>query len=249
VLKPRSSASAIGIKKVATADQLWPILDSLGDERSFHVLEKFVPGAVYHVDSIVSEKNVAFAAVSKYGHPPMQVAHDGGVFTTSLLSRKNKDEKALRKLNKELIKALGLVRGVTHAEFIKGAEDGEFYFLEVAARVGGANIAETIEAATGLNLWVEWARIETATKAHPYKLKEPEDRYAGIVVSLARQEWPDLSAYDDAEIVWRLHKHHHAGLIVSSTEHKRVTELLDGYTDRFFQDFHASVPLPDKPTS
>ncbi|MGH9845407.1 MAG: ATP-grasp domain-containing protein, partial [Blastocatellia bacterium] len=88
VLKPRSSASAIGIKKVATADDLWPILDSLGDEQSFHVLEKFVPGEVYHVDSIVEDKEVLFAAVSKYGLPPMNVAHDGGIFTTRMLSRK-----------------------------------------------------------------------------------------------------------------------------------------------------------------
>jgi biotin carboxylase len=249
VLKPRSSASAIGIKKVATADDLWPILESLGDEQSFHVLEKFVPGEVYHVDSIVENKEVLFAAVSKYGHPPMQVAHDGGIFTTRLLSRKVKDEKTLQKLNQDLVKALGLVQGVTHGEFIKGTEDGEFYFLEIAARVGGANIAETIEAATGLNLWAEWAKLETATKANPYQLKRPNALYSGIIVSLARQEWPDTSGYDDAEIVWRMNKHHHAGLIVASKDHKRVEALLEGYTGRFYQDFHARAPLPDKPTA
>src|SRR5215831_6358978 len=109
VLKPRSSASAIGIKKINTADELWPALDALGDEQSFHVLEKFVPGEVYHVDSIVDDKEV--------------------LFTTRLISRKTKDAVVLQKLNKDLIKALGLVHGVTHAEFIKADEDGEFYFL------------------------------------------------------------------------------------------------------------------------
>ena len=152
VLKPRSSASAIGIKKINTADELWPALDALGDEQSFHVLEKFVPGEVCHVDSIVDDKEVLFAAVSKYGAPPMRVAHEGGVFTTRLVPRKSKDAIELQKLNRDLIKALGLLRGVTHAEFIKADEDGEYYFLEIAARVGGANIAETIEAASGLNL-------------------------------------------------------------------------------------------------
>ncbi len=249
VLKPRSSASAIGIKKVAIADDLWPILDSLCDEQSFHVLEKFVPGEVYHVDSIVEDKEVLFAAVNKYGSPPMNVAHDGGIFTTRMLSRKARDEKTLRKLNKELVKALGLVRGVTHGEFIKCAEDGEFYFLEIAARVGGANIAETVEAATGLNLWAEWAKLEIATKEKPYELKKPNSLYSGIIVSLARQEWPDTSAYNDPEIVWRINKHHHAGLIVASKDHRRVEELLEAYTERFYQDFHATVPLPDKPTA
>jgi len=248
MLKPRSSASAIGIKEVNVADDLWPILDGLGDEQSFYVLEKFVPGEVFHVDSIVDDKEVLFAAVSKYGAPPMNVAHEGGIFTTRLISRKTKDEKELQKLNQDLVRALGLVRGVTHGEFIKG-EDGEFYFLEIAARVGGANIAETVEAASGLNLWAEWAKIETATKEKPYKLAKPKNLCSGVIISLARQEWPDTSAYDDPEIVWRMNKHYHAGLIVASKDHKRVEELLDSYTSRFYQDFHATAPLPDKPTA
>ena len=249
VLKPRSSASAIGIKKVNSADELWPILDSLGDQQSYHVLEKFVPGDVYHIDSMVSEKEVLFAAASKYGAPPMAVAHDGGIFTTRLLSRKSKDEKTLQKLNNEVVKALRLVRGVTHAEFIKGNEDGEFYFLEIAARVGGANIAETIEAATGLNLWSEWAKIETATREKPYVLKKPNNLYSGLVISLARQEWPDTSAYNDSEIVWRMNKRHHTGLIVASKDPDRVEELLESYAHRFYHDFHATMPIPDKPTA
>jgi biotin carboxylase len=248
VLKPRSSASAIGIKKINSSGELWPILDALGDEQSFHVLERFVPGEVFHIDSIVDDKVVLFAAASKYGDTPMNVAHDGGIFTSSLISRKSKDAVALQKLNAELIKALGLVRGVTHAEFIK-CEDGKFYFLEIASRVGGANIAETVEAASGLNLWAEWAKIETATKEKPYKLTKPKSLYSGIIISLARQEWPDTSGYDDPEIVWRMNKHHHAGLIVASKERGRVQELLDSYTKRFLQDFHATAPLPDKPTA
>ncbi|MBS1788713.1 MAG: ATP-grasp domain-containing protein [Acidobacteria bacterium] len=249
VMKPRSSASAIGIRKIHDADELWRIVHQLGDEQSNYVLEQFVPGEVFHVDSIVEDKKVLFAVASGYGAPPMNVAHDGGIFTTRLLPRKSKDEKDLQKCNKEVVKDLGLVRGVTHAEFIKANADGKFYFLEIAARVGGANIAETIEAATGLNLWGEWARVETATKEHPYELKKPNELYSGIIASLARQEWPDTSSYNDPEIVWRMNKHHHAGLIVASKDPARVEELLNSYVERFYQDFHASVPLPDKPTS
>lgn len=249
MLKPRASASAIGIKKIKSQEEFWQVLELLGDEQSNYVLEQFVPGEVFHVDSIVEDKKVLFSAVSKYGAPPMNVAHDGGIFTTRLLPRKSKDEKDLQKINKEVIKHLGLVRGVTHAEFIKGREDGKLYFLEIAARVGGANIAETIEAATGLNLWGEWAKVETATEDKPYKLTKPTELYSGIIASLARQEWPDTSAYADPEIVWRMSKHHHAGLIVASKDNARVEELLNSYVERFYQDFHASVPLPDKPTS
>lgn len=249
VMKPRSSASAIGIKKINNREELWEIINQLGDEQSNYLLEKFVPGEVFHVDSIIDDKKVFFAVASKYGSPPMNVAHDGGIFTTRLLPRKSKEEKDLQKINKDVIKHLGLVCGVTHAEFIKGHEDGKLYFLEIAARVGGANIAETIEAATGLNLWAEWAKVETATKDHPYRLKKPDNLYSGIIASLARQEWPDTSDYADPEIVWRMNKHHHAGLIVASKEPERVEALLNSYVERFYQDFHATAPLPDKPTA
>ncbi len=103
-----------------------------------------------------------FANVSKYGQPPMNVAQGGGVFTTYTVPRGSEVDSGLREINRDLIGALGLVRGVAHAEFIRAHADGHLYFLECAARVGGAYINEMVEAATGLNLWREWARIEIA---------------------------------------------------------------------------------------
>src|SRR6059058_527943 len=61
LLKPRSQASGIGMKKIHQPDELWPWLDRLGDEQSHFLLEQFVPGSVFHVDSVVSEKEVMFA--------------------------------------------------------------------------------------------------------------------------------------------------------------------------------------------
>jgi biotin carboxylase len=248
VLKPRSEASAVGIRKVERAEELWPLLEELGDRQSFHLLERFVAGDIFHVDSIVSEREVIFAASSKYGAPPMEVAHGGGVFMTRTIPRDSPDAQALEALNRDLLHALGLVRGVTHTEFIKGA-DGRFYFLETAARVGGANIAEVVEGATGVNLWREWARIEVAGERGGYELPETRDAYAGIVISLARQEWPDTSAYRDPEIVFRVNKRHHAGLLVASDDPRRVEELLHSYVRRFLEDFSAFLPSPDRPTS
>lgn len=250
VLKPRTSASAIGIKKIHQPDDLWKALDELGDQQSFHVLEQFVPGEIYHVDSIISENEVVFANVQKYGSPPMAVMHDGGIFTSYGVPRDSADEQALQAANREIIKAFKMVRGVTHAEFIKGRADGKFYFLEIAARVGGAFINEVVKAARGINLWREWARVEiTRRDAEPYLLPEVKQDYAGIIISLARQESPDLSGYTDPEIVFRLNKKHHAGLVVESADPSRVQSLLDGYTERFYQDFHTSAPPPDKPTA
>ena len=247
-MKPRSEASAVGIKKVDSAEQLRPLVEALGDRQSFYLLEQFIPGDIFHVDSIVSEREIVFTEVSKYGKPPMEVSHGGGVFLTRTISHRAADAQALDSLNHELVRTLGLVRGVTHTEFIKGG-DGRFYFLETAARVGGANIAEVVEAATGISLWREGARIEVAGEHGAYEVPPRRDDYAGIVISLARQEWPDTSDYDDAEIVFRLNKRHHVGLLVASHDSGRVEWLLHEYALRLLRDFSATLPSPDKPTS
>jgi len=246
VLKPRSEASAIGIKKLHHADELWPSLDLLGDRQSYYVLEKFLPGEVYHVDAIISERHIVFAEPHKYGKPPMQVSHQGGVFSTRSLDRSGTEARELRRAHDHLIEALGLVRGVTHTEFIRADADGKFYFLESSARVGGAYISDVVEAATGINLWREWARIEVL--GANYQLPAPRQEYAGIILTLSRQETPNTSAYTEPEIVKRLVKKHHAGLIVKSAESQRVESLLNSYAERFVGDFMASQPAPaDRP--
>jgi biotin carboxylase len=249
VLKPRAEASAIGIRKIHNSEQLWQSLEELGDRQSFFVLEQFVPGDIFHVDSIVSEAQVVFAAVSGYGKPPMQVMHEGGVFTTRVLDRSSAETQALVAINAGLLPALGMVRGVTHAEFIRGV-DGKYYFLEAAARVGGAFIAEVVEYATGVNLWREWARIEVAwLRGEAYHLPPQKNLYAGSALCLATTAEPDTSMFRDPEIVLRLKKHHHAGLIVQSESATRVKELVDGYAVRFAETYLATAPVPDKPTA
>jgi biotin carboxylase len=248
VLKPRQEASAIGIKKIHAAHELWPLLDQLGDKQSTYLLERFVPGDVYHVDSVMSENEVLFANVSKYGKPPMNVAH-GGVFTTFTVPRGGEEDQALRATNRDLLAALGLLRGVSHAEFIRAHEDGQFYFLECAARVGGAYINEMVEAATDLNLWREWARIEVAGADGTYKLPPLRQDYAGVILSLSRQQDPDTSAYDDPEVCQRIKKHHHAGLLLKSSDPHRIPALLASYAERFARDFMAVEPPRDKPTA
>jgi hypothetical protein len=243
LLKPRSEASSMGIKKINAADEIWPILDSLGDQRSFFVLEQFLPGDVYHVDGLVNNGEVLFSIAHKYGAPPLSVYAGGGVFITRTLDRALDESKDLIAFNKQVLNAFGIQHGATHSEYIRAQADGQLYFLENAARVGGANIAENVEYATGINLWREWARIEQARLCgEAYQLPATHEGYAGVINCLARQEWPDLSGYNDPEIMWRLNKKYHAGLIVASPDAARVEWLLNSYAERFGQDFLAVMP-------
>jgi biotin carboxylase len=251
VLKPRSDVSAIGIRKLESVDEAWSAIeelhqrDSLRERASYHVIARFVPGEVFHVDSLVHQKKVLFAGVNKYGRPPLTVAQGGGAYVSQTVAHDSADRKKLLEINRRLIKAMGLESGATHAEFIKSEADGEFYFLEIASRVGGAYIADVLEAASGINLWREWARLET--NANTRLRLQPRKEHAGIILSLARQEHPDTTAYDDPEIVYRVKKKHHAGLIVRSPSLERVSELLDNYGRRFAEDFVAVLPPMERP--
>jgi biotin carboxylase len=249
LLKPRSQASGIGMKKIHAPDELWPWLDQLGDKQSNYLLEQFIPGSVFHVDSVASERNVVFAEAHAYGAPPLDTSHHGGVFTTRTLPRDSADTKSLLELNGRVLEDLGFLRGVTHAEFLKAHSDGKLYFLEVAARVGGAYISDVIDAASGINLWREWARLEVGAGKQPYQLPEIRHDYAGAIVSLARQEQPDTSAYNDPEIVYRITKYHHAGFVLKSPDQARIEALLASYAKRFRDDFLATQPVPEKPSS
>ncbi len=241
MLKPRLEAASAGIKKITSAEQLWAEFEALGDLQSFYLVEKYLPGDVHHVDAIVSESKVVFMECHRNGRPPWDVTHGGGSFSTHTVERGSEDERMLRELTEKVLTRFGLVRGTAHVEFIKG-EDGIVYFLEAGARIGGAHVADVVEAASGINLWREWAEIEIDKGERPYALPPRREDYAGLVQCLARQETPDLSAYDDPEVVLRTGDTHHAGLIVRSPSHARVRGLIERYAERFAEDFVAQLP-------
>ncbi|MBC8153459.1 MAG: ATPase [Bacteroidetes bacterium] len=250
LIKPRSEASTTGIRKVRSLDEAWQVIHSLGDLRVQYLIEEFKPGVVYHVDSLSCEGKAVFSRASEYLATPMEVAHGGGVFRTATLPADAPETQALFAINNRVLEAFGMRHSASHSEYIKGNHDGELYFLETASRVGGAHIAEMVEAASGVNLWAEWAKLETAVACND-EYTSPVDGpgHAGLIVSLARQQWPDVSGFAEPEIWWRMHKEYHIGLILQSPDRTRIRELLDEYMERIYSTYHASAPVPDKPTN
>jgi len=251
IVKPRGQASATGMKKVHSADELWQHLEKLGDDRHNYLVEQFKPGDVYHVDALSLDGKVIFSRASQYLSTPFEVAHGGGIFRSATVPFGSADDKALTTMNAAVMKAFGMQYSASHTEFIKSHDTGEFLFLETASRVGGAHLAEMVEFSSNINLWAEWARLEYAVASGTeYKLPKVRKDHAGIIVSLTRQEWPDSSQFQDPEIVWRMSDmDHHIGLIVQSPKRERVIELLDDYAHRVARDYHASAPAPEKPTN
>jgi phosphoribosylamine-glycine ligase len=247
LVKPRSEASAAGIRKLHHPDEVWRRIDELGDDQSFHLIERMVPGDLFHVDSLVADNRVIFAEVNAYWRPLLDVYQGGGIYATRTFPRDRPEVAALRAVNEQVLTGFGLGCGASHTEFMRAHADGRYYFIETSARVGGAETATMVEQATGVNLWAEWAKLECHLDR--YKLPLRTERYAGVVISLARQERPDTAAFTDPEIVHRLDLKHHIGFVVAADTPARVEELLTSYMDRIARDHHAAMPASDKVSS
>ncbi|MBC7557598.1 MAG: ATP-grasp domain-containing protein, partial [Chryseobacterium sp.] len=227
VLKPRSEASASGIQKINSKEQLWQSLEKLGEERYLFLLESFKPGKVFHVDSLVYNKEIIFTSAAQYLSPPMNVAHDGGVFRTKSLGRYSENYKALEVANKKVIESFGLLYGATHTEFIMG-DDAKLYFLETSSRVGGAYISELIQASSGINIWREWAKIEDSMlRKTPYNLPKPTGFYAGLIVSLAKDKHPNTTEFECKEIYKFVDIDYHVAIIYKSDDEESIQKCLD----------------------
>jgi carbamoylphosphate synthase large subunit len=185
LMKPRHEASSIGIKKLHEPAEVWARLGELGDESSYHLLERFVPSDLFHVDSAVADGRVVFAEVGAYRRPLLEVWSGGGVFATRTAPRDAAETAELRGLNARVVEGFGLRQGVAHTEFLRSKDGGRAYFLETSCRVGGACISDMVEAATGLNLWEEWAAAELAGPGE-YRPPPLRQEFGGAVVSLAR---------------------------------------------------------------
>ena len=249
VLKPRSEASASGIQKINSKKKLWKALDKLKEERYLFLLETYKPGRVFHVDSLVYNKEIVFTSAAQYLSPPMNVAHDGGVFRTRTLGRYSDHFKNLEIENRKVLENFGLKNGATHTEFILG-DDGKWYFLETSSRVGGAHIPDLIEASSSINIWHEWAKIETALLRNTkYEVPKPTGFYAGLIVSLAKEKNPDITEFQCDEVYKFKDLDYHIGIVYKSDKEEIIQKKLDEATEKII-DHVLNIILPQsKPTS
>ena len=250
VIKPRSEASAAGIIKVKSKEELWPAIKKLGDERHKFLIESFKPGDVFHVDSLIYNKEILFTSASQYLSTPMEISHEGGVFRTKTLPFYSEEFLALEKANSNVLKSFGLVNGVSHTEFIRSRENGKWYFLETSSRVGGAHIPDLVEASTGINLWREWARIEDALlKNTKYQIGKSTGFAAGLIVALVKDKAANYDKFQCEEVVKFIPLDYHIGIVYKSDSKEKIQEKLDEAALLITQEYLNILPPKSKPSS
>ena len=123
-----------------------------------------------------------------------------------------------------------------------------------ALRADGAFTVVTLATAQHREMLDDMLRVFGIVPDHDLDIMTPDQRVVDVTAqcllgidAVLRQEKPDLSAYADPEVVWRLEKSNHAGLIVRSSSQARVDDLLTSYAARFQRDLVAALPAATTP--
>lgn len=232
MIKPRAEDWSVGIIKAHTTNELWKALTELGDKRHEYLIEQFKPGEVFHVDSLSMNGRVIFTWSSQYLAPPFEVAQGSGVFRSVTVPFDTSESRALETITVDVLKAFGMEHSASNTEVIRCSDDGLYYFLETSSSVGGGQLADLVEAASGVNLWKEWAKLETAVaKNESYKLPFVRKEYSGIIMSRTLQHMPDETPFNAPEITWKVKDDFKLGYVLRSKNRERIIELLDDYTE------------------
>ena len=227
VIKPRSEASAAGISKVATVEEALHVYDGLGEQAYRYLIECFAPGQVFHVDALIHEEEMQFVRASGYVDPPLSIVHGGGTFQTRTLDLNGDEHRELRALTDRVMKAFGMRFSASHTEWIRNAK-GELLFLETSSRVGGAHISDMVEAASGVNLWAEWAKLELADlRGGGYDAPKDKAAYAAVTIRTVGEEWAQLDGAGLAVAHRFIPKRWHAASLMWDEDLSKVAAAQD----------------------
>ena len=193
LLRPRAPHGAGHDLAVESPEQLWHVLDELGDQQSYYVLEEPLAGERFTVESILSDCRVVFSVVLRHLELP------GGIRRIETVDRTSRECAELTALNGNLAPSLGMVRGLTQASFVRSGPGAPYRFDRILAGVGAEGVDQVVEAASGLNLWREWARMEMA---HLHGEAYQRSDWSGHAA--AALDWPaGLLAADTPELAAR----------------------------------------------
>lgn len=173
VVKPTDYGGSGGVRVVTGPDELGGAFDSaVAVSASGRVaVDRYVRGPEYSVESVTwaPGDTQVLAVTEKHLTRPPYCVEVGHVVPAGL---PDADREALEAATVDVLNALGMEAGVSHAEF-RLTEEGPV-LMEIAGRPAGGQIPRLVELATGWNLYVAEAaavageRMTPGTPSAPY---------------------------------------------------------------------------------
>lgn len=218
IIKPRFIDASSTYQKLKSDQDVWDKILSLGDDQSSYLLERFITGKVYQVDSIIYNHEIQFLSVHHFTSSLMMVSQGKETLSVKTVQEDNRDFNLLLDLNTKLVNTMGLKFGISSMEFIKSDQDGQFYFLQSSNRVSGNYIAELVETSTGINLWREWAKLELCIPNETDYIIPKFNRVPAQIIRIPSSNPSQTSMLIQHEnIKWRQISHNHVTIAVHAT--------------------------------
>ncbi|WP_418958905.1 ATP-grasp domain-containing protein [Streptomyces tritici] len=153
ILKPVAGAASMGVHRVDDEAALTALLE--GADTAGLELEEFVEGPIYHVDGFADEQGgIPFMAVSRYINDCLSY-EAGGQPLGSVVVQASPLRARMEEFARRCVAALGMTSMPFHLELFLTPDD-ELVFLEIAGRIGGAEVPYLTEKLFGVNLFQPW---------------------------------------------------------------------------------------------
>lgn len=179
VVKPRTGFASHGVEPVRDPERLAEL--AAGWDPDDVLLESFVPGEVYHVDGFMHEGAILYVSASRYINNCLSF-QDSVPLGSVQLDRDDPEFARLAELAGQVVAGLPPVDfSPFHLEVFA---DGErLVFCEIACRLGGAHIMETLTYATGVNPAQLWIRHQAGLEHGPgVRLGDSGKSYGWLLV-------------------------------------------------------------------
>lgn len=183
VLKPVDGASSENIKIFHSLDDVYrkvserktgiAVLDHLTVSWDCFEVEEYINGAILHIDGLVKEGELGVCVASEYVGTCLDYANG-----SPLGSFQIETTRAIKQWTQQCLQAVDIQQGCFHLEAISTQQ--ELVFLEIANRVGGADVVKTFEMATGIHLPSTELSI-LINEMDALKPKKNSDKYAWFV--------------------------------------------------------------------
>ncbi|EKD91982.1 MAG: hypothetical protein ACD_29C00266G0004 [uncultured bacterium] len=153
-----------GIDELDQSHNLW----------NHYEIEEFIDGNIMHMDGLVQDGKIMLCIASKYINNCLDYARGKPLGSVQI-----ETTSVLQQYAQKCVTAAEIVNGSFHLECID--RNGELFFLEIANRVGGADVVKTMELATGVHLPSAELQLLINESFHPNVPKFSRKKYGWFV--------------------------------------------------------------------
>jgi formate-dependent phosphoribosylglycinamide formyltransferase (GAR transformylase) len=202
ILKPRASAGAEGTYRVDSDEQLDRVMSETRVDRGAPVaVEEFIEGHEAFYDTLCLGGKVVYEFITHYYPNVLEGMRERWISPQFIATNRLQapDYEQVRKLGRDVIRALGIDTSATHMEWFFGPKG--LKFSEIGCRPPGVDAWDVYCAANEMDLYVEWGR---AIQGQP-PASAPSRRFAAGHVALRPDRDGTIAGYEGLDELHRRH--------------------------------------------